>query len=44
MKFEDEEFSVPFGYDLYLKSIYGDYMELPPKENRITHGIIARKV
>ena len=44
MKFEDEEFSVPFGYELYLKSIYGDYMELPPEENRITHGIIARKV
>ena len=25
---------VPAGYDYYLKSIYGDYMQLPPLENR----------
>ncbi len=25
---------IPAGYDYYLKSIYGDYMQLPPLENR----------
>lgn len=25
------------GYDQYLKSIYGDYLELPPKNEQITH-------
>ena len=24
-------------YDLYLASIYGDYMKLPPEEKRVTH-------
>ncbi len=27
MKFEDDEYSVPQNYDLYLKTIYGDYMK-----------------
>lgn len=25
-------------YDKYLSSLYGDYMQLPPKEDRINHG------
>lgn len=36
-KFEDTEFSIPKGYDIYLKCAYGDYMQLPPdteRENR----------
>jgi lipopolysaccharide cholinephosphotransferase len=33
-KFEDEEFCVMKGYDGYLKRVYGDYMELPPKEQQ----------
>ncbi len=32
--FEGEKFSCPAGYDLYLRSAYGNYMELPPKEKR----------
>lgn len=31
-------------YDLYLKTIYGDYMELPPIEKRENHGIEAWRV
>ena len=35
MQFEDDYFSVPCGYDVYLKQMYGDYMQLPPIEERI---------
>lgn len=34
LPFEGEEFSVPIGYDTYLKSYYGDYMKLPPEEEQ----------
>jgi lipopolysaccharide cholinephosphotransferase len=37
MKFEDMNAPVPIGYDNYLTSLYGDYMQLPPEEKRITH-------
>ncbi len=33
-KFEDTEFPVMKGYDGYLKRVYGNYMELPPKEQQ----------
>lgn len=33
-KFENKEYYVPIGYDSVLKSIYGNYMELPPIEKR----------
>ncbi|MBR2064807.1 MAG: LicD family protein [Bacteroidales bacterium] len=36
-QFEDSLMNVPVGYDEYLKSIYGDYMTLPPEDQRITH-------
>lgn len=39
-KFEDTLFCVPAAYDIYLKQVYGDYMKLPPKSKRKTHGII----
>lgn len=35
--FEGHIFKVPIGYDTYLKNIYGDYMELPPLEQRKVH-------
>lgn len=33
--FEDTMIAIPVGYDLYLKELYGDYMQLPPEEDRI---------
>lgn len=37
LQFEDGEFYAPIGYDLYLRGLYGDYMQLPPEEKRKTH-------
>lgn len=37
IKFEDIEVNVPVNYDHILKSLYGDYMQLPPKEDRYNH-------
>lgn len=33
--FEDTTINIPVGYDSYLRVLYGDYMQLPPKEDRI---------
>lgn len=37
LEFEGEKFDAPVGYDAYLKAYYGDYMQLPPIEKRVTH-------
>lgn len=37
MEFEKNKFNVPCGYDEILKTLYGDYMKLPPVEKRVTH-------
>lgn len=37
IKFEDIEVNIPSGYDNILKSLYGDYMQLPPEEDRYNH-------
>lgn len=37
MKFEDSKFNVPKAYDQRLKEYYGDYMKLPPENERIGH-------
>ncbi len=37
MDFEDTQFKIPIGYDNILTKMYGDYMQLPPKEKQITH-------
>lgn len=34
MQFEDTEFSVCTAYKEYLETIYGDYMQLPPEDER----------
>lgn len=35
MKFEDDYYYVPEGYEKILKILYGDYMQYPPIEKRI---------
>lgn len=37
LSFEGYEFNVPKHYDKILTMIYGDYMQLPPKEKRVPH-------
>ncbi len=39
MNFENLNLPVPAGYDTYLRHIFGDYMQLPPPEQRVRrHG------
>ena len=38
-RFEDRVYMIPRDADRYLSSVYGDYMTLPPVEQRITHGV-----
>lgn len=35
--FETKRFYIPVGYDEWLRSIYGDYMKLPPEEEQKGH-------
>lgn len=35
--FEGLTVNLPSGYDSYLRQYYGDYMQLPPEEKRISH-------
>lgn len=37
--FEGYEFKTMSCWDDYLRNIYGNYMELPPKEKRVTHEL-----
>ncbi|MFM7636972.1 MAG: phosphorylcholine transferase LicD [Crocinitomicaceae bacterium] len=38
INFEGKEFSCPNNCDKFLRSIYGDYMKIPPKEKRQVHA------
>ena len=38
-KFEGELVNTPQNSDAILKKLYGNYMELPPEENRIAHDV-----
>lgn len=40
LKFENNRYNVPNKYDYYLKRIYGNYMKLPPEEERHTHQLV----
>lgn len=44
VEFEGRKFSVIKNYDKYLTNIFGDYMTLPPKNERITHHLEAWRV
>lgn len=37
LEFEGEQYPVPKKYDDYLKILYGNYMEIPSEENRVTN-------
>lgn len=41
LEFAGYEFYAPKDYDAYLTGMYGDYMKLPPEEQRINHKIEA---
>ena len=40
--YEDAEFFIPGNADKYLTLQYGNYMQLPPEEDRMTHSICSR--
>lgn len=35
--FEEKEFKIMIGYHEYLSNVFGDYMQLPPKEKQVAH-------
>jgi len=43
-EFENCRYCGPKNYDVYLKTIYGDYMKLPPEEKRTTHRMKVWRV
>lgn len=43
MRFEEDIFPAPRGYDEFLKARYGNYMELPPVEKRRVHSYATYK-
>ena len=40
LEFEGSKFMGPSGYDEILTFLYGNYMQLPPVEKRVTHSIV----
>lgn len=39
LEFEGHLFSAPAGYDAFLRNRYGEYMKLPPPEERFSHKL-----
>ncbi len=42
LEFEGHKFRAFAEYDIYLRGHYGDYMKLPPKEERVSHSKVSR--
>ena len=40
MLFEGLEVRVPIGYNDYLTHVYGNYMQLPPEEDRVSRHYV----
>lgn len=38
-EFEGKKYKIPVGYDRWLRAFYGDYMQLPPEEGRVSHHV-----
>ena len=38
-EFEGRTYKIPVGYDEYLRELFGDYMQLPPPEQRVSTHI-----
>lgn len=39
-QFEDSQFYIMSGYDDNLRSLFGDYMQLPPEKDRVSHDFM----
>lgn len=37
VEFEGRQYKAVDNYDIYLRSLFGDYMQLPPEEKRVSH-------
>ena len=37
LPFENRKYLAPIGADLYLRRLFGDYMQLPPEDKRVSH-------
>jgi lipopolysaccharide cholinephosphotransferase len=44
LDFEDIKIRCPFGYHEYLREYYGDYMQIPPKADRVEHAAIIEQI
>lgn len=44
LEFEGHLFKACPSWDAYLTGLYGDYMQLPPEDQRVTHGMKVWKV
>lgn len=40
LKFEDSTMPVPHLWDYYLKNLYGNYMEIPPDDEKYVHNLV----
>lgn len=44
VEFEKEYFPIPQEYEVFLNQVYGDFMELPPKEERLSHNPVIVQI